>query len=219
MVQSLVKSIFSLLPISVKNTLREVKFWSLKLKTIKNWEKSGRPLPPPHEVKQEIIAKYQKQFGYSLFIETGTYLGDMIVAQMNNFNRLITVELGVDLWQQAKKKFSRDLKVTLLNGDSGKVIVDIMKDVNESAIFWLDGHYSAGDTSKGDKECPIYEELTGILKAKPLPHVILIDDARCFIGNNDYPTIGELLDFVSGINPNYDYEVKTDIIRLTPRGK
>jgi hypothetical protein len=38
----------------------------------------------------------------------------------------------------------------------------IIKDLNEPAIFWLDGHYSSGITAKGDKICPIFEELDSI---------------------------------------------------------
>ena len=45
-------------------------------------------------------------------------------------------------------------------------------------------------------------------------HIILIDDVRSFTGQNDYPTLKSLEDFVSSILPNNVFEVKDDIIRI-----
>jgi hypothetical protein len=111
------------------------------------------------------------------------------------------------------KRFKNDKNVTIVQGDSGKVLPKILKDINEPAIFWLDGHYSAGITAQGDKDCPIYEELDAIFDAKKLDHILLIDDARCFIGNGDYPTIAKLTEYVKSKNPKYQVEVKDDSIR------
>ena len=82
-----------------------------------------------------------------------------------------------------------------MQGDSGNVLNQLVPELNSAALFWLDGHYSGGQTAKGEKECPIYEELKSIL-ASSLEHIVLIDDARLFIGQHDYPTIEELKDFV-----------------------
>jgi len=46
-----------------------------------------------------------------------------------------------------------------------------------------------------------------------LNHVILIDDARCFNGEGDYPNIKQLKAYIKGKNENYHIEVKHDIIR------
>ena len=47
-------------------------------------------------------------------------------------------------------------------------------------------------------------------------HIILIDDARLFIGENAYPTIQELRDYLSVKALNYKLEIEDDIIALTP---
>jgi len=47
-----------------------------------------------------------------------------------------------------------------------------------------------------------------------LNHILLIDDARCFIGNGDYPSIAELTDYVKGKNNKYQVDVKNDIIQF-----
>jgi hypothetical protein len=180
---------------------------------IDQWKKSPTEGPAPHVVKQETIAEYQKEFGYEVLIETGTYLGDMVEAQKLRFNKIISIELGEDLFKDAQKRFKNDRNITIVQGDSGKVLPQVLQLISESAVFWLDGHYSAGITAKGLKECPIYEELDAILSNSKYKHVLLIDDARCFNGTGDYPTIESLTEFVQKYNPNYKLEIKYDIIR------
>lgn len=180
---------------------------------LKKWENAGFLAPPPHIVKQNIIAEYYDKFGYLTFVETGTGKGDMVEAQKTRFKRVISVELSIDLFRKAQRKFSNDRNVRIVQGDSGKVLPMLLKDVNEPAIFWLDGHYSSGITAKGEKECPIFEELEAIFNSYVFNHIILIDDARLFNGEGDYPTIDELSDFITRKNEKYHVEVKHDIIR------
>ncbi|MBC7886423.1 MAG: hypothetical protein H7Z13_00940 [Ferruginibacter sp.] len=180
-----------------------------------NWQKAGCPIPTPHIAKQIIIQDYHKLYGNDVLVETGTFHGDMVEAQKNNFKKVISIELAVKLFKRAQKRFIKDNNVTIIQGDSGKVLIELMKSITEPAIFWLDGHYSAGITAKGNTECPIFEELDAILRSKFFNHVILIDDARFFIGKGDYPSIDKLTDFVKSKNDKYNVEVKNDIIRYT----
>jgi hypothetical protein len=46
--------------------------------------------------------------------------------------------------------------------------------------------------------------------------VVLIDDARLFIGQRDYPTMEELDTFIKMQNQGYSMNVDSDIILLTP---
>lgn len=181
---------------------------------LKDWQNNGSPLPPPHIVKQLIIKNLNAKFQYHLFIETGTYLGEMVEAQKKNFDRIITIELSENLFKDAVNRFKNDAHITILNGDSGDVLADINSQINEPAIFWLDGHYSAGITAKGKKSCPIYEELTAIFKGPAFPHILLIDDARLFVGADDYPTILELTDFIKASRPGANIYVESDIIHV-----
>jgi hypothetical protein len=82
-------------------------------------------------------------------------------------------------------------------------------------LFWLDGHYSAGITARGDIATPISLELEAILSHPVKSHVILIDDARDFTGKDSYPFLDNLLHKIR-VDGNYSVEVTTDIIRLTP---
>jgi hypothetical protein len=177
------------------------------------WDRVKKQWQTPHLVKQNTIKEYQQKYGYTTLVETGTYLGDMVEAQKTRFKKIISIELGVDLFEKAKERFNNDKNVLIVQGDSGKVLPIILKDINEPAIFWLDGHYSGGVTAKGDKECPIFEELDAILNNKRFNHILLIDDARCFIGDGDYPSIKKLTEFIRSKNDKYQVEVKHDIIR------
>jgi hypothetical protein len=178
------------------------------------WKKNGCPIPPPHIVKQMAVAHYRKLTGYDVFIETGTYLGEMVEAQKKKFRKIYSIELGIDLFKNAKERFIHDTNIIIIHGDSGKVLPKVLSGINEPAIFWLDGHYSAGITAKGEKECPIFEELHAIFHNRVFEHVLLIDDARFFNGKGDYPTLDELKEFVFSKNKKYHFEVKDDIIRF-----
>ena len=174
------------------------------------WEKQGRPSPPPHIIKEELIRDFAKSFNTPILIETGTYLGDMVHAMRKSFTRIISFELDPTLAAQAQQRFANDNHIEIMQGDSGKLLGDYLKKINDPCLFWLDGHYSGGITAKGSLETPIKNELTAILSHPVDGHVILIDDARCFTGENDYPTLDELKTFVAGRS----FSVEHDVIRI-----
>jgi len=179
------------------------------------WEKNGRPSPPPHIVKQMVIEEYRKKFQTSILIETGTYLGDMVEAQRDHFEKIYSIELSEKLFSRAKKRFKAYPHIYILHGDSGIVLNKLVNEIDKPALFWLDGHYSGGITAKAEKECPVPDELNAILKSS-LHHVILIDDARLFNGTHDYPTVEEISNIIIKNEKNYFLEIKDDILRLLP---
>ena len=178
------------------------------------WEREGRPSPPPHIVKEELIRDYAKTFNTRILIETGTYLGDMVHAMKKSFSRIVSFELDQTLAAQAQERFGKDSHVEIVQGDSGKLLGHFLTTISEPCLFWLDGHYSGGITAKGALETPIKNELTFILSHPVDGHVILIDDARCFTGENDYPTLDELQDFVNEHKQDWQFQVETDVIRI-----
>jgi hypothetical protein len=137
----------------------------------------------------------------------------MVEAQLNNFQIIYSIELSEELCQRAIKKFGKQDKVKIIQGDSGKVLHTLIPQLNERAIFWLDGHYSAGITAKGDVECPVYEELRAIFKSS-FNHIVLIDDARLFTGHGDYPSIQDLSAYIISQRPAAHIEVEDDVIRV-----
>ncbi len=209
---------------TTKQFIKKVVFWflpkSIKLsyenkKIIEAWERRGRPCPPPEIIKRQYISKIQKKKHLEVFIETGTYLGDMIFAQLKNFKKLYSIELSEELYEKAKKRFLAYPHVKILQGDSGVVLKDVLAEIDTTCMFWLDGHYSGVfngvQTVKGDKDSPILEELS-IIFDSGYNHAVLIDDARLFTGRNDYPTIDALKAFILSKKPGSIIEIKDDII-------
>lgn len=179
-----------------------------------DWEASGKPVPPPHIVKQRTVKDYARRFSLNTLIETGTYLGDMIDATKDVFTKSFSIELDQKLYEQAKQRFCGDKSISIIQGDSGEVLPDILAGIDIPCLFWLDGHYSGDITARGGVDTPIMEELEHILNHAVAGHVILIDDARCFVGENSYPTIDELKARILQRRPNWIFEAENDIIRI-----
>jgi hypothetical protein len=180
------------------------------------WERAGRPVPPPQSVKHKIIREYAVRFSLGTLIETGTYLGETVEVMRREFTCIISIELNSLLAERAKKKFNRYSHITILQGDSGELLGDILKSVTVPCLFWLDSHWSAGITARGGSETPILIELGHIFAHTVADHVMLIDDARHFTGAGDYPTLDELRAFVHNHRPELVVEVADDIIRIHP---
>ncbi|MFH0846040.1 MAG: glycosyltransferase family 10 [Patescibacteria group bacterium] len=178
------------------------------------WLTRGKPTPPPHVIKQKNIKKYARKYRIKTFIETGTYKGKMVEAMEKMFKKIYSIELDISLYRKAVDKFKQNTNILILNGDSGEILPSILKEINEPCLFWLDGHYSGDITAKGNLNTPIFKELTAIFNHPIKNHVILIDDARCFVGENDYPTISKLKEFIKNKNKNLKFKVKNDIISI-----
>lgn len=164
--------------------------------------------------KQKTLASYGKRFGINTLVETGTALGYTVYAVRSKFRKIYTIELSEKLYQRAIKQLFRHKHIQLFQGDSAVVLPEIMRQLNESALFWLDAHFSGGVTAKGEKETPIFAELAHIFTHDAPNHIVLIDDARCFNGTHDYPTLEELRHHVEQLRPGLEFCVDYDIIRI-----
>jgi hypothetical protein len=184
----------------------------------KAWEARGRPIPPPHAAKQEVLRRYAQRYGLKIFVETGTYRGEMVEAMKPLFKKIYSIELSEQLFAAARRRFRWDSHVELIRGDSGRELGRIVATIDQPALFWLDGHYSAGITARGEKDTPIFEELGHILRAPDLGHVIVIDDARHFGSDPAYPTLEELRKYLLSRRPHVRVAVEGDSIRITPTG-
>jgi hypothetical protein len=187
-------------------------------KVLQDWAAAGHPVPPPGLYKGLMLRNYGKQYNLRIFVETGTYRGNMVSALRYDFDQLYTIELDQKLYDAAKKRFTDVLHVQLFQGDSGVELEKVLKLFKDPALFWLDAHYSAGETARGSVDTPILKELELVL-AHSDRHVILIDDARCFGVERDYPTIQELSDYVQSKTNKFHFEVVHDLIRIFPKAK
>ena len=125
------------------------------------WQRlRGRPaIPPPPEYKAAVILDYARRHGATALIETGTYLGDTVEATKGAFDRVWSVEIDSGLYEAAVRRFAADIHVTIIHGDSARILPGILAQEVGPRVFWLDGHFSGGITARGDRNTPIAGEL------------------------------------------------------------
>jgi hypothetical protein len=180
------------------------------------WRVSGRPIPPPPLVKQAIVKQYQRRFGLRVFIETGTFAGEMIAALRGRFARIISIELDPVWHARAVERFRANPEVTLMFGDSGARLPEALASLSEPALFWLDAHYSGPMTARGARDSPIAQELAAIRAHPVRGHVVLIDDMRDFNGTGGYPHAADLVAWLKAADPAGSVAIRDDILRWHP---
>ena len=161
------------------------------------------------------LRHYARRFRLRSLVETGTYMGDMVWAMRRQFDEIYSVELDAKLHARAVERFKSNPHIHLYQGDSAKVLGDVIPRLNGPSLFWLDGHYSAGVTAKGESETPVMSEIGHVLDDSRWAHVILVDDARCF-GQGEYPAVDDLRTLIA-TRRDLALEVTEDVIRILPK--
>ena len=185
-------------------------------RAIRDWHVAGFPVPPPNHFKEALVRRYGRKYGLRVFIETGTFYGNMVNAVRKDFAIIYSIELDKGLYRRAREMFARYPHIAIIHGDSGIILERILAKIREPCLFWLDAHYSGGVTAKGDAETPITRELSHIFEHGVSRHVVLIDDARCFDGTNGYPTLDEVAAYVRDSRKPYRVNVEYDVVRIEP---
>ena len=184
-------------------------------KKLRLWEKNGAVGPMPNLGKQQVVIEYIKKFSPEIFIETGTYKGKMVYAVMPYIKEIYSIELDQKHYRNARKRFAGYPDIHIVQGQSGEILPQILSDIDKPCLFWLDAHWSRGSTARGDLQTPIMQEVECILNhPRADEHTILIDDARLFVGADDYPELQTLQSFILNIHTDWIYQVKDDIIRV-----
>lgn len=179
------------------------------------WKLRGEPVRSPHLVKQRAVGEYARRYGLGTLIETGTYYGEMIAAVKSNFDRVYSIEFDPELAGRAKRRFADDARVQILEGDSQKVLPELLKTIAEPALFWLDAGYWGWANLARDPE-RLSAEVEAALSHPVRGHVVLMDDARMLDGRNGAPTFDEMRARIAARFPGHRVELRHDIIRITP---
>tara|TARA_B110000305_G_C18944139_1_gene405301 strand:+ start:48 stop:593 length:546 start_codon:yes stop_codon:yes gene_type:complete len=165
------------------------------------------------------LSKYNNN---NIFIETGTYMGDGVNAAINaGFKKIYSIELDDRRYLNCKNIFKDNDNVTILHGDSGKILPKLLETINEEITFWIDAHYCADGAMIGEKWCPLHEELNSIKNHNIKTHTILIDDWRCMenthVDTNTKKEVGFLgkencFKRLKEINPEYNFSFENGAI-------
>jgi hypothetical protein len=141
-----------------------------------------------------------------IFIETGTYMGDGVrKALACGFETIYSIEIDPTRYEKCKKMFEGNSNVTIILGDSGKMLPGLLATINQSITFWMDAHYCADGAFIGDKWCPLHEEFEAIKNHPIKNHILLVDDWRCMDNTHiDYGYKAQLRAGGSDVTVNED---------------
>lgn len=159
--------------------------------------------------------------GYDTFVETGTSLGRTVDNLKDRFVELHSIELSEKYYNLSRERFKNNANVNLYKGSSDKILIELLsKRIDTKFVFWLDAHWSAADTAKGDIECPLLRELR-VIKDSNLINLptIFIDDVRLFCKEPPKPyapaewcNFSEVVNSLLAISKYYTLTVHNDIL-------
>lgn len=129
-------------------------------------------------LEREYAENMKRDYGTEVFIETGTYKGSTILNMVPLFDELHTIEFGKEIYEDLINRYGES-KINFHNGDSAEKLSEILKNIDKKVLFFLDAHYSGGDTAGSWENVPLLKELEAIIEwGKPC--VVIIDDVRIF---------------------------------------
>lgn len=147
-----------------------------------------------------------------VFIETGSSQGDGIQAAINSgFNEIHSIESVEKYFRYCENRFVDYDYVFTWWGLSEYYLPFLLSDIDSRCTFWLDAHYSGGDT---EESYPLILELNGIKKHHIKDHTILIDDMRLFKTewkDLDYKE-KDIKNLLLSINKNYNLSYEFGIV-------
>jgi predicted O-methyltransferase YrrM len=164
--------------------------------------------------KRRMILAELRSRNLRTIVETGTFLGDTTYFLSSRGYRVITLEVDPLLANLARARFSGRDNVRAIEGDSAKLMPKLVPELDQPALFFLDGHYSGSGTGMGEQETPVVKEVEAILAGARDGSVVIIDDARCFGSRPDYPPLADFLMLLRNRGVG-DAVVKDDNIRFS----
>lgn len=183
---------------------------------ISQWRSHGCPAPAPDYVKYGVLRDYARRHHCHTLVETGTFYGNAPFTLRYDFTSIHTIELATELYELNRAELGHLPHVQLHYGDSATVLPRLLPDLPGPTLFWLDGHFCAGPSARGEADTPISAELELLLARPPSADVILIDDARLFLGDNGYPSLAQVEALVRAQRPSASCTAELDIIRIAP---
>ena len=127
---------------------------------------------------------------YPCLVETGTNSGDTIFTLEPYFDKLYTIEFSEKYYNNTKSRYNGN-KINFILGDSSIELISLLPNITDKCIFFLDGHWSGGDTGHSEKDCPLEEEITHINNLFQNEAIIIIDDFRLFGLDKSSGKLGE----------------------------
>ncbi|MDX6477007.1 MAG: hypothetical protein QOH95_2518, partial [Gaiellaceae bacterium] len=168
---------------------------------------------------RQLAADLRDRLEIRRAVETGTYTGATARLLGGMFDSVVTIERSDDYFQRASAVLGAMPNVRQIHGHSGEALATVAPGADGPTLYWLDAHWSGGDTAGSDDPVPLMRELDAIGDGHP-GDCILIDDARDFATSPDprWPLLVEILDKVREQRPGDHVTVIHDLIISVPQG-
>jgi hypothetical protein len=176
----------------------------------------------PHSyTKYRQIVAVAKRTHARVLIETGTYRGVTTRRCLPHFNRVFTIELDRSLAQAAQQSLARYAKCEVIEGDAAKEVPKLCErsDIGSDILFFLDGHFSGGDTALGEQTEPALDIIHAIAKRKERMAAMIVDDFREFGTRSGWPAKSQLVHAIEHSFPakTFDLVVHMDQVLVMRR--
>ncbi len=114
----------------------------------------------------------------AIFVETGTYKAQSILAMDRWFDETHTIEIEKGLYDKAVKKCA-GTEINLHHGDSAELVPRLAAQLKLPAIWYLDAHWFPDPQVHGEKPFPLWDELKAIVD-RGQRDIIIVDDLHAF---------------------------------------
>lgn len=176
--------------------------------SIEEWVDLYQLRPPGPQCIKHIVMK-RHSLPDATWVETGTHEGESSSVLSRFANRVVTLEPSAHYFDVATRNLSHLKNVEIVNKSSEEYFEKLLCGLSGNVCFWLDGHYSGGETFKGEVDTPLLLELNAIRRhKKKLDNIsVLIDDFRLsYYQPNVYPSPKQLAAWAESVDLNWTVE-------------
>lgn len=176
-------------------------------------------------IPKKLVLLLKEHFSIELFVETGTFKGKTSIWAAGIFKTVYTIENSRELYDSTSAILRKYQNIHPLFGNSARQLEDIVTEIKQPAMFWLDAHWCGGNTYGNDDPCPLLDEIR-IIKQSGHNHIILIDDARFFLkppptpqNSELWPGLKEILDLLNKDESYFTFVSEDVMVTLPVAGK
>jgi hypothetical protein len=163
--------------------------------------------------KRDRLANIVRATGAVNFVETGTFHGETTRHIAPLVSKVYSMEIDAAAARVARQNCAAFPNVRIIEEPSEIALSTVLREMSGVTLFWLDAHYQLGMT-RGKQRCPLFNELDAIFAATHIEPVIMIDDARKFLGVNGWPSLASIQRYVARHAPGLSLRVSQDMIAI-----
>lgn len=168
-----------------------------------------------------IVKAFKAAGGIKNFVETGTYKGGTSFWAAEIFEKVYTIEIDPERSRLTAADPNSKPNIEYFVGNSSDVLPQLVPRLQGRSLFWLDGHWCNTSVEGMEMECPLMDELKALAPLQDA--VILIDDARAFLGplppphkKEHWPRVDEIFYFFHEQFPLHLVTIADDVIYAIP---